>query len=256
MKRNLRSIVRLLTACVLVFSVLSYHSIIVLAQINTRDVSLGTIQRVLPAVVTITISKPIPRYRVTYQNILRVPVYERIGTRLATVGAGSGFIISHNGTIVTAKHVVNDPEATYTVMFSDGSSASASVTYIDPTNDIALVKVNGNFPTIASLVDSNYAWPGTKVSSIGNQSGKYANSFSNGTITSRNVGINASGDNFVEKLDNLIESNAAVTPGFSGGPLINASGQVIGLTVAKDNQDNTSYAIPSSIVRSSIAGRI
>jgi S1-C subfamily serine protease len=168
-------------------------------------------------------------------------------------GVGSGFFITHDGYIVTNKHVVSDLTARYSVVLYDGTEQKASVVYRDPLYDIAIVKVEGTFPTVVSLGTSTNLVAGLEVASIGNVLGMYNNTISTGTVTGTNKTIEAEGGGIIERLTNLIQTSAFITPGFSGGPLINASGQVIGLNVAVDIGEAQSFAIPIDVVKSRVA---
>src|SRR6185369_1094016 len=118
-----------------------------------------------PAVVSIIISENAPQYQVTYVNPFgddpsfqglgfKVPVYKQIGTQLQKVGAGTGILFTHDGYIVTNKHVIFDSKATYTVLLSNGTQKNAQVIYRDDKNDIAVIKIDGTYPTAATIGDS------------------------------------------------------------------------------------------------------
>ena len=220
-----------------------------------------------PAVVSIVISEEVPQYQVDYVNPfggdpnmqdfgLQLPVYQQTGTSsLQKVGAGSGFLVSHDGYIVTNKHVIFDPKAQYTVILSDGSKKSARVAYTDPVYDLALLKVGGTYDTIAPLGDSGSVALGQTIITIGNALGVYDNSVSVGIISGLNRSIDA-GDPLTggsEKIDGAIQIDAAVNPGNSGGPLLDLGGNVIGINVATAaNSNNISFAIPINMLKAII----
>jgi S1-C subfamily serine protease len=214
------------------------------------------LSKVVPAVVTVEVSKKVQSYEMIYGNPfadnpdfkninIQVPIAYRQTLDDVQVGAGSGFIISHNGFIATNKHVVYDKDARYTVAFADGSKKTARVYFIDPNNDVAIIKVDGTYPTIASLNSSDQLSVGQPVIAIGNALGKQSNTVASGSIIGFNRTISASDTDLTETLTGLIQSNVPILPGFSGGPLIDLQGNVIGINVAKDSISHTpsSFAI-------------
>jgi serine protease Do len=217
----------------------------------------SAVAKTAPAVVSIVISENAPKYQVTYENPfgddpafqdpgIRIPVYHQIGTQLQKVGAGTGFLFTHDGYIVTNKHVILDPKAQYTVLLSNGTQQTAQVVYTDPNTDIAVIKISGTFPTIATLGNSATLQLGQTVSAIGNALGEYNNSVSVGIISGLNRTITA-GDaaGASETLSGIIQTDAAINPGNSGGPLIDLNGNVIGINVAVVQGSNSiAFAIP------------
>ena len=223
----------------------------------------AAVSKVTPSVVSIVISKLVPNLTVTYENPFgndpmfknfgfQVPVYHQNGTTLQKVGAGTGFIISSDGYILTNRHVAGDVSAQYTVLLSDGKQLPATVSYVDMNNDIAVVKVNGTFRS-ASLGDSASLQLGQSVIAIGNALGEYNNSVSVGIISGLNRSIQASGNGSVEQLNGVIQTDAAINPGNSGGPLLDLNGQVVGINVATvQGSSNISFSIPINTVKSII----
>ncbi|PIQ68021.1 MAG: hypothetical protein COV91_06450 [Candidatus Taylorbacteria bacterium CG11_big_fil_rev_8_21_14_0_20_46_11] len=215
------------------------------------------VAKVAPAVVSIVVSKDVPNLEVTYENPfgndpffkdfgVRVPVYRQKGTVNQKVGAGTGFIISPLGYVLTNKHVVSDPSATYTALLSDGTQKNGRVIFRDTEHDIALLKIEGSsFPSV-HLGNSNAIKLGQTVVAIGNALGEYNNSVSVGIISGLNRDITASsGGGGSETLKGVIQTDAAINPGNSGGPLITTSGDVIGVNVATVvGSSNISFSIP------------
>lgn len=167
-------------------------------------------------------------------------------------GAGSGVIISSDGYILTNKHVIaNSTQVSVTT--SDGTVYdNVTVVGTDPLNDLAFLKVNGATGlTPAVFGDSSTVKIGQNVVAIGNALGEYQNTVTSGIIsgTGRSVtaseGGSSSSDASSENLSDLIQTDAAINPGNSGGPLVNLSGQVVGLdtAVAADAQ-GIGFAIP------------
>jgi serine protease Do len=145
-------------------------------------------------------------------------------------GAGSGWIIDKSGLIVTNNHVVEGAK-TVTVTTWDGTTYTADVNTIatDPINDLAIIKINAqNLPTV-KIGDSSQMRVGDWVIAIGNALGQGIRA-SEGIISLTDVSLQISQD---ETLYDLIETTAAINPGNSGGPLVNLSGEVIGITNAK-----------------------
>lgn len=156
------------------------------------------------------------------------------------VGEGSGFVISEDGMILTNRHVVQDTDANYTVVFDSGESYDAKVLARDQLTDLAVLKIDATGLTPLPLGDSDSAVQGQAVIAIGNTLGDYPNTATKGIISglSRNLGGNYVG---------LIQTDAAINRGNSGGPLLNMSGEVIGVNTAVDRRedgDAIGFAIP------------
>lgn len=163
-------------------------------------------------------------------------------------GAGSGFIVSSDGYIVTNKHVVPEGVDTATVIMHDGREyANVKVTGRDPLNDIAFLKIDGvsDLPAV-QLGDSSQVEPGIKVVAIGNALGQFRNSVTSGIISGIGRPIQAQDSaGSAEKLENLFQTDAAINPGNSGGPLVNLKGEVIGInTAVSEEGDAIGFAIP------------
>ncbi|MBX4215601.1 S1C family serine protease, partial [Candidatus Parcubacteria bacterium] len=125
-----------------------------LVSAQKTDTLEEVVAQTAPSVVSIVISKDVPQLEVTYedpfgddpffQNLgIRVPVYRQKGTVRQKVGAGSGFIVTADGYIVTNRHVASDPSATYTVLLADGSQEEGQVVYRSPDTDVAVLKISG-----------------------------------------------------------------------------------------------------------------
>lgn len=173
---------------------------------------------------------------------------------------GSGFIVSSDGLIVTSKHVVADVGVEYDVITSDSKKYTVQKIYRDPLNDIAILKIDpnqnlGQTLTPATLGDSSNLQVGQFVVAIGTALGEFRNTVTTGVISGLGRAITA-GDQFqgyVENLNNVIQTDAAINPGNSGGPLVNSSGQVIGINTAiAQNGQNIGFALPINIVKDSI----
>lgn len=167
---------------------------------------------------------------------------------------GTGFIVSADkGIIVTNRHVVADTSMKYTVVTKDGKKLDVQKIYRDPNLDLALVQVastNGLQPL--QIGDSSKLKSGQTVIAIGNALGRFDNTVTTGVVSGLGRSVSA-GDpysNDSEELDNLIQTDAAINPGNSGGPLLNSSGQVIGVDVATtEGAQNIGFAIPINSVK-------
>lgn len=171
---------------------------------------------------------------------------------------GSGFVIQKDGLIVTNKHVVSDAGLKYVVIDHAGVTHTVSNIYRDPLNDIAILKVNnipsGGFDEL-EMGDSSKLKPGQFVVAIGTPLGEFTNTVTFGVISGLGRGVDAGSpfQGFVERLDNVIQTDAAINPGNSGGPLLNSSGEVIGVNTAISSQgQNIGFAIPINTIKSSV----
>ena len=173
---------------------------------------------------------------------------------------GSGFIISSSGLIATNKHVVADVGATYDVITSNNKKYTVQQVYRDPLNDIAFLKINpndnaGNPLPAVELGSSSNLQGGQFVVAIGTALGEFRNTVTTGVISGLGRSITA-GDQFqgyVENLSNVIQTDAAINPGNSGGPLVNDSGQVIGINTAiAQNGQNVGFSLPVNILKDSL----
>lgn len=160
--------------------------------------------------------------------------------------AGTGFIVDSTGVVVTNAHVVADSENVFTIVTKDKKTYTAKSISSDPINDIAFLRIEGsNLPALV-FGDSSSLKVGQSVVAIGNALGKFDNTVSTGVVSGlgRRLALSAS-----ESFEGLIQTDAAINPGNSGGPLLNLSGQVIGVNFAKAGAENIGFAIPADTVR-------
>jgi S1-C subfamily serine protease len=159
-------------------------------------------------------------------------------TQPIDTGLGSGVVYDKAGYILTNNHVVEGASA-IDVELADGSRVDATLVGRDPSNDVAVVKIDpSKVAAVAVLGDSSAVKPGQRVVAIGSPEA-LENSVTEGIVS----GVNRQIDPYV----GLIQTDAAINHGNSGGPLINASGQVIGLNtlgVRDDNAQGLNFAIP------------
>ena len=166
---------------------------------------------------------------------------------------GTGFVVEgESGMIVTNKHVVGDTSAQYRIIDSANKEYEVTNIYRDPTNDLAILKVEGLALPVLSLGDSEKVRVGDSVIAIGTALGEFRNTVTTGVISGKGRGIDASAGVFseAERLDNVLQTDAAINPGNSGGPLIAASGEVIGVNVAvTQGAQNIGFAIAINVVK-------
>ena len=155
-------------------------------------------------------------------------------------GLGSGIILDTDGHILTNYHVING-SSTVTVTFSDEKTVDASIVGKDPGDDVALIKVDNGLSELkpAKLGDSSAAKVGQVVAAIGNPFG-LEGSFTTGVLSGLDRTLSSSADG--RPLRGLLQTDAAVNPGNSGGALINAAGEVIGINTAIENPGGNSFA--------------
>lgn len=174
---------------------------------------------------------------------------------LPVQAAGTGMIVSKNGYVLTNRHVVSSAKSV-TVLRSDGTIyRDVPVVGTDPLNDIAFVKIPNvtDLPAV-TLGDSKTVRVGQGVIAIGNALGEYQNTVTTGIISGLGRPVTASssgGDGSdAESLSDLLQTDAAINEGNSGGPLLNMSGQVIGMNtaIASDAQ-SIGFAIPIGAVK-------
>ncbi|MDD2731893.1 MAG: trypsin-like peptidase domain-containing protein [Candidatus Pacebacteria bacterium] len=226
--------------------------------ISEEEAAVRAVKEVSPAVVSIIVSKDVPIVEEYFYNPFKeyeqffgpspfeyqIPQYRQIGTEKKEIGGASGVIISEDGIILTNKHVVSDEEAEYIVFTNDGSKYPAKVLARDPVQDLAVIKIepekqmdeSGNaavksFPT-ARLGDSDSLEIGQTVITIGNALGEFRNTVSKGVVSGLGRTITASGGGIIETLEDVIQTDAAINKGNSGGPLVNLKGEVIGINTA------------------------
>lgn len=171
---------------------------------------------------------------------------------MVQVGGGSGFIVSQDGLILTNKHVVGEPRATYCVMLADGTKYEAHILTRDPVNDIAIIKIAAGKLPVLPLADSSHLKLGASVLAFGNALGIFKNTVSQGIISglSRSVSASDMSKSMRQELRGLIQTDAAINPGNSGGPLVDSSGKAIGINVAVvSGAHSIGLAIPVNAAR-------
>lgn len=206
------------------------------------------------SVVSISISKQIPLRRSSpFDYFFGAPSQNTPSQNEEvnrTIGGGTGFIVSSDGLIVTNKHVVSDNTATYKVLFNDGSEVEAEVKALHPTQDLAIIKVNKDNLKPVEFADSEKLKVGQTAVAIGNALNEFDNTVSRGVISGLRRSIIASdrmGNS--EQLSQVIQTDAAINQGNSGGPLLDINAKVIGVNVATaEGAQSIGFAIPSNVV--------
>ena len=228
--------------------------------ISEESVVIDAVDKASPSVVTVSMTKTNGTGTMFELNPFDpfAPFRQSPGTTSKPVeqDIGSGFIVSKDGLIVTNKHVVGDTEAKYRIITKDDKSYDVVKIYRDPVNDLAILKINAtDLPEIV-MGDSASIKVGQLAIAIGTALGEFRHTVTTGVISGMGRGITA-GDPFVgeaERLDNVIQTDAAINLGNSGGPLLNSSGQVIGINVAVSSEgQNIGFALPINVVKDALA---
>ncbi len=209
-------------------------------------------KKVCPAVITIVISKDLPKIEGFYMmpfggNDFMLPKIKDGHTEPTKIGGGSGFIISKDGLILTSRHVVEDQEADYTILVEPTKKYPAKVLARDPINDIAILKIEEKNLPYLELGDSNKLELGQEVIAIGNALGEFHDTVSAGIVSGLSRYIQATNEmtRQAERLRGLIQTDAAINPGNSGGPLVSMDGKVVGVNTAMVmGAQNIGFAIP------------
>lgn len=167
-------------------------------------------------------------------------------SQIFPAGAGTGFIISEDGYIVTNNHVVEGSDGLQ-IIFHDGSTVDGTLVGTDPRTDLAVIKIEGEVPGVVPLGDSDALRPGEEIVAIGSALGEY-----NSTVT---AGVVSGLGRQLDDLDNLVQHDAPINPGNSGGPLLNMNGEVVGVNTAVIRNspngitaEGLAFAVPSNTV--------
>ena len=159
--------------------------------------------------------------------VVKVDKYSERGGKEKLTGSGSGFVFSSDGLILTNSHVIEGAGKVNVTLF-DGGEFTAEVTGVDRDTDIAIIKIYGSGYSTAKLDSSGDLRIGQLVIAIGNPLG-YQHSVSVGVLSGTGRTMRTPDGHLI---DNILQSDTAMNPGNSGGPLINTSGKVIGINTA------------------------
>jgi len=238
--------------------------------IDYEQAVVAAVEKAAPAIVSIIISKDLPVIEQCPYNPFSdlPPEFQQFFgeqfqfyqpcqkvTQRQEIGGGSGFMISQEGLIATNKHVVYDTSASYTVLTNDGKKYEAKILARHPVLDLAVLKVEppaGGF-TAVTLGDSDSVKLGQTAIAIGNALGEFRNTVSVGVVSGLARTITAQGGGLIETIEGVIQTDAAINQGNSGGPLLNLKGEVIGINTAMvSGAQNIGFAIPINQVKKAI----
>ena len=212
---------------------------------NSANFTEGSIadvaSKVAPSVVSIVTETKTTSYNFFYG-----------ATESTGAAAGTGIIVSSDGYVLTNKHVIDSATKIYIVLDDGTVYRDVSLLATDPLNDVAYLKIQdaSDLPA-ATLGDSKTIAIGQQVLAIGNALGQYQNSVTSGIISGTGRSLTATDSNYqnAESLTDMIQTDAAINSGNSGGPLVNAAGEVIGINTAVSEGNGIGFAIPISAVK-------
>lgn len=209
--------------------------------VNTTDVETAVtkaVQSVGPTVVTVVATIP-------GQNTF-------FGYSGDSTSTGSGIFISSDGYILTNNHVI-EGASQYQVVYADGTQHDATLVGTDQYSDLAVLRVNSNVPAIATLGNSDALNPGETVIAIGSPLGDFKNTVTVGVVSATGRSIDTG---LGYSIDGLIQTDAAINQGNSGGPLVNLAGEVIAINtlIIRNSGSGTvaeglGFAIPINTAR-------
>lgn len=216
-----------------------------------------TIKKVMPAVVSIAVTKSVRDVERDIQLMsgakgkkrpIHIPADKIDAHGMVQVGGGSGFIVSPDGIVLTNKHVVSEPDTEYTVITDTDDRYDAEVVARDPINDVAILRIKPErrLPTV-KLGDSATVVLGQTAIAFGNALGIFKNTVSTGIVSGVSRAITAQADPSAppQEMRGLIQTDAAINPGNSGGPLVDIFGCAIGINAAVVfGAQNIGFAIP------------
>lgn len=233
---------------------------------SQEDLVISAVKKVSPSVVSILASRDLPAmqnefspfqdpfFQEFFGDDFRVEPSPEGETQTQELSSGSGFIISEDGYIITNKHVVAYDDVDYSVVLNNEKTYKATVIDRDTITDLAVLKIESQekLPTV-ELGDSSNLEVGQTVIAIGNALGEFSNTVSTGVISGLSRTVVAGGAGNIEKLTNVIQTDASINPGNSGGPLLDSSGKVIGINTAiASRAQNIGFAISINEAKSVI----
>lgn len=165
--------------------------------------------------------------------------------------SGSGVIISEDGYVITNNHVV-EGSIQVSITLANGEERAAQIIGTDPFSDIAVLKMEGEVPAVASLGNSDSLKPGETVIAIGSPLGDFVNTVTVGVISATGRSLDT-GEGYL--MEGMLQTDAAINQGNSGGPLVNLAGQVVGINTlilrsgtGGNNVEGLGFSIPSNTV--------
>ena len=239
------------------------------SAIDYEQTVIQAVEKASPAVVSIIISKDLPIIEKCPVNpFVNLPqefqdffdfgplqFYQSCqkGFRRQEVGGGSGFMVSGDGYVATNEHVVSDSKAEYTILTNAGDKYAAKVLARDSYSDLAILKIKVENSPFLNFGDSDALKLGQTVIAIGNALGEFRNTVSVGIVSGLARNITAEGNGLVEAVEGVIQTDAAINLGNSGGPLLNLKGEAIGINTALAvGAQNIGFAIPINQVKRAI----
>jgi serine protease Do len=224
--------------------------------LTEESVVIDVVEKASPSVVTVSVETP-------RRRVFELSPFGGFRSRIeggTPQDIGSGFVVSSDGLVITNKHVVSDTEVSYKVIDSKGKEHDVQQISRDPSNDIAILKIDpsegmGQSLQPLELGESTDLKVGQFVIAIGTALGEFRSTVTTGVISGLGRGITAGSvyEGYVEQLDDVIQTDAAINPGNSGGPLLNSAGQAIGVNVAvAQGAENIGFAIPIDIVKDAL----
>lgn len=228
--------------------------------IEEESAYIDVVEKTQDAVVSIVVTADVPVFEDYYYNPFggdgffdfRVPGRRQVGSEETQIGAGSGFIVSSDGYIITNRHVVNQEGAGYTVILNNGEKIEAEIIGRDDILDIAVLKIDRDNLNFISMGDSDSVKVGQQVVAIGYALGEFSNTVSAGIISglSRSITASSQGGGDAQILTDVMQTDASINPGNSGGPLLDLAGNAIGVNVAvAASAENIGFAIPINAVK-------
>ena len=212
-------------------------------QVSTTEIETAitqAVEKVGPAVVTV---------------ITQIPGSRRsfFGSTPSSTASGSGVIITSDGYILTNNHVVEGGQS-YQIILADGSSLDARLIGTDPFTDLAVLKVSGKMPAVVTFGNSDVLKAGESVIAIGSPLGNFKNTVTVGVVSATGRSLD-SGNGYL--MENMLQTDAAINQGNSGGPLVNLAGEVIGINtlIVRGGQgastvvEGLGFSIPSNTVQ-------
>lgn len=231
------------------------------ATTEQENTLIDIIDKTSPSVITIEIEKNnLPQKQSSleffdfFTDFLHIPssfLNVQNGQDDTQYNIGSGFIVSSDGIIVTSKHVVSEIKAKYRIVTQDNKKYDVSSIYRDPAKEIAVLRVKGNGLKAIKLGDSDKIKIGQTAVAMGTALGELPNTATIGIISGRSRKISVKSDtNRDITLNDMIQTDAAINFGISGGPLLNSSGEVIGInTITTVFGENIGFALPINAVK-------
>jgi len=188
----------------------------------------------------------------TTKDLTATTTNEEIRKKLTP--SGSGFFVSKDGIVLTNKHIVGDETLEYVVITSDGKTYPAAVISRSSSQDVAVLKVEGNNFNFIPLGNSKNINVGQTAIALGSDSGEFQNTVSVGVVSGLNKTAAALNSfSGLEDLVALIQIDAAANPGNSGGPLVDLSGRAIGINTVGAPRENIGFALPINLAQKDIA---